>query len=33
MVGHDSVNMYLVAVKSFMVFFVDASIEVINDGL
>jgi hypothetical protein len=32
MVGHDSVDMYLVAVKSFMVFFVDASIEVINDG-
>jgi hypothetical protein len=32
MVGHDTVDMYLVAVKSFMVFFSDAGIEAIDDG-
>lgn len=32
MVGHTTVDMYLVAIKSFMFNFADANIEIINDG-
>lgn len=32
MLGHDTVNMYLVAIKSFLMQFGYGSIEVINDG-
>jgi len=32
MVGHASLDMYLAALKSFMVFFCDANVEAIDDG-